>query len=66
MNQGKLKLVKQKMARVNTDILGISELYGPECANLIQMTITFTTVSKKPLEEMQIDAVTIENNKEIP
>ena len=53
MNQGKLKLVKQKMARVNTDILGISELYGPECANLIQMTITFTTVSKKPLEEMQ-------------
>ena len=26
MNQGKLKLVKQKMARVNTDILGISEL----------------------------------------
>ena len=26
MNQGKLKLVKQKMARVNTDILGISKL----------------------------------------
>ena len=26
MNQGKLKLVKQKMARVNTDILGIREL----------------------------------------
>ena len=26
MNQGKLDLVKQKMARVNTDILGISEL----------------------------------------
>ena len=26
MNQGKLKLVKQEMARVNTDILGISEL----------------------------------------
>ena len=26
MNQGKLKLVKQEMARVNIDILGISEL----------------------------------------
>ena len=26
MNQGKLKVVKQDMARVNVDILGISEL----------------------------------------
>ena len=26
MNQGKLKVVKQEMARVNIDILGISEL----------------------------------------
>ena len=26
MNQGKLKVVKQKTARVNVDILGISEL----------------------------------------
>ena len=26
MNQGKLEVVKQKMARVNTDMLGISEL----------------------------------------
>ena len=26
MNQGKLKVVKQEMARVNTEILGISEL----------------------------------------
>ena len=26
MNQGKLKVVKQKMTRVNIDILGISEL----------------------------------------
>ena len=26
MNQGKLNVVKQEMARVNTDILGISEL----------------------------------------
>ena len=26
MKQGKLKVVKQKMARVNTDILGLREL----------------------------------------
>ena len=53
MNQSKLEVVKQEMARMNFDILGISELYGPEYANLIQMTNTFTNVSKKPLEEMQ-------------
>ena len=29
MNQGKLEAVKQEMARVNVDILGISELKGP-------------------------------------
>ena len=42
MNQGKLEVVKQEMARVNIDILGIN---GLEWVNLIQMTITFTTVS---------------------
>ena len=31
MNQGKLKVVKQEMARVNVNILGISELNGLEC-----------------------------------
>ena len=30
MNQGKLEVVKQEMARVNTDVLGISELKGTE------------------------------------
>ena len=29
MNQGKLEVVKQGMARVNTDILGISKLKWP-------------------------------------
>ena len=38
MNQGKLEVVKQEMARVNINILGISELNGREWANLIQMT----------------------------
>ena len=37
MNQGKLEMVKQEMAR----------------ANLIQMTFISTTVGKSPLEEME-------------
>ena len=50
MNQGKLKVVKQEMARVNFDILGISEL---KWANLIQVTIISITVGKNPLEGME-------------
>ena len=36
MNQGKLEMVKQEMARVNVDILGISEQNGLERVNLTQ------------------------------
>ena len=53
MNQAKLKVVKEEMARVNIDILGISELNGLEWVNLIQMTIIYITVGKNPLEEME-------------
>ena len=52
MNQGKLELVKQEMANVNVDILGISE-NGLEWVNVTQMTIVSTTVGKNPLEEME-------------
>ena len=48
MNQGKLEVVKQEIARMNIDILGISELNGQEWANLVQMTVIFTTVGKIP------------------
>ena len=34
MNQGKLEVVKQEMARVNVDILGISKLNRLEWVNL--------------------------------
>ena len=34
MNQGKLEVVKQEMARVNIDILGISELKWTEISKL--------------------------------
>ena len=53
MNQGKLEVVKQEMARLNVDIPGISELNGLEWVNLTQMTIISATVGRKPLEEME-------------
>ena len=53
MNQGKLEVVKQEMARVNTDILGVSELKWTGMGELTQMTIISTTVGKNPLEEME-------------
>ena len=53
MNQGKLEVVKQEMARVNVDILGISELNGLEWMNLTQMTIVSTTVGRNPSEERE-------------
>ena len=52
MNQGKLEMIKQEMARVNIDNLGISEPNGLEWVNLTQMTIISTTEGKNLLEEM--------------
>ena len=53
MNQGKLEVVKQEMARVNVDILGIHELRWTGMGDLTQMTIISTTVGRNPLEEME-------------
>ena len=53
MNQGKLEVVKQEMARVNIDILGISELKWTEWVNLTQITIISTTVGRNPTGEME-------------
>ena len=52
MNQGKLEVVKQEMARVNVDILGINELKWTKWVNLTQMTIMPTTTVRNPSEEM--------------
>ena len=49
MKQGKLEVVKQEMARVNINILGISELNRLEWVSLTQMT----TVGRNPSEEME-------------
>ena len=48
MNQDKLNMVKQKMARVKSDILGTSELKQIRMANLIQMNIISTTWARIP------------------
>ena len=51
--QGKLEMVKQEMARMNINILGISELKWTVMSELTRMTIISTNVGRNPLEEME-------------
>ena len=53
MNPGKLEVVKQEMARLNINILGISELKWTGMGELNSVTIISTTVGKNPSEEME-------------
>ena len=53
MNQGKLEVVKQEMARVKVDIPGISKQRWTAMGKLTQMTIIYTTVSRIPTEEVE-------------
>ena len=53
MNQGKLEVVRQEMARVDVDTLGINKQNRLEWVSLIQMTIISTKVGKNPLEEIE-------------
>ena len=53
MNEGKLEVVKQEMARVNVDLLGISEPKWTGMGELTQMTIISTTAGRNPSEEME-------------
>ena len=48
MNQGKLEVVKQEMARVNVDILGISELKWTGMDEFNSGDIISTIVGKNP------------------
>ena len=50
MNQGKLEVVKQEMARVNIDILGISEL---KWTGMGEFNSHDHYMGKNPLEEME-------------
>ena len=53
MNQGKLKVVKQEMTRVNFNILGISKLKWTGMGEFNSDDHISTTVGKNPLEEME-------------
>jgi len=53
MNQGKLEVVKQEMARVNINILGISELKWTGMGEFNSDDHSIFTVGKNPLEEIE-------------
>jgi len=52
MNQDKLEVIKQEMARINIDTLGISELKWTRTGEFNSDDIISTTLGKNPLEEM--------------
>ena len=53
MNQGKLEVIKQEMARVNVDILGISELKWTGVGAFNSDDHISPTVGRNPLREME-------------
>ena len=53
MNQRKLEVVKQEMARVHVNILGISELKRTGMGEFNSDDLISTTVGKNPLEEVE-------------
>ena len=53
MNQGKLEVVKEEMARVKIDILGISELKWTGMGEFNSDDHYIYTVGRNPLEEME-------------
>ena len=53
MNQGKLEVVKQEMARVNIDILGISELRWTVMGEFNSNDHYIYYCGQNPLEEME-------------
>jgi len=57
MNEGKLDVVKQEVATVNIDILGISELKWTGMDDFNSITIIYTSMGKNPLEEMKSPSV---------
>ena len=53
VNQGKLKVVKEEMARVNTDVLEISELKWTGMSGFNSDDHYIYTLGKNPFEEMK-------------
>ena len=53
MNQGKLEVIKQEMARVNVDILGISKLRWTGMGEFNSDDYYIYSAGRNPLEEME-------------
>ena len=53
MNHDKLEVVKQEMARVNVDILGINKLKWTGMGEFNSDDHYIYTVGKNPIEEME-------------
>ena len=53
MIQGKLEVVKQELARLNMDILGISELKWTGMGEFNSDNLISTTAGKNPLKETE-------------
>ena len=62
MNRGKLKVVKQEMARVNIDILGISELKWP---GMGEFSLDDHYIYYCGQESLRINGVTLIVNKRV-
>ena len=54
MNQGKLEVIKQEMARVNIYILGIGELIWTGMGRSNSDSLCFYCVGNNALEEMDL------------
>ena len=63
MNQGKLEVVKQEMARVNIDILGISKLRWP---GMGELNSDDPYIYYCGLESLRRNGVAIVVNKRVP
>ena len=53
MHQGKPDMVKQEMARVNLDVLGISELEWRGTGKVNSADHCISSVGKNPIEELE-------------
>ena len=53
INQGKLDVVKEELATMNIDNLGISELKWTGVGKFNSVTIISTTMGKNPIEETE-------------
>ena len=62
MNQGELKVIKQEMARVNVNILGISEL---KCTGVVEFNSDDHYIYYRGQESLRRNGVAIMVNKRV-